>query len=251
MITLYDIPSLSPTKAWSPNTFKTRAALLFKGLQFKTEWIEYPDIAPRLQEMGVEATEKQEDGTPLYTLPVIKDDSTGQIVADSWKIAIYLDETYPDKPTLFPFGVRAPIHFFQAYFFNTAILPGRRIFVSSSFFKLNPASEGFFRRTREAEFGVKMEELAPPGPKRDEEWNAVKEGFSRVAAKYESNEKGSLPYFYGDKISYADLIVVAYLLYVRTVLGPESPEWKEVGTWDDGRWMELLELTKRCQVVDA
>lgn len=217
----------------------SRLALHFKGLQFETEWIEYPDIAPRLKEMGVEATEKEEDGSPLYTLPVIKDDSTGKIVGDSWKIAKYLDDTYPDKPTLFPFGFRAPIHFFQAYFSNTAIRPGRHIFVSESFFKLNPASKDFFRRTRETEFGVKMEDFAPLGPKRDEMWAAVREGFSRVAAKYESSEEGSLSYFYGDKVSYADLIVVAYLLYVRTVLGPECPEWREVEKWNESHWSTL------------
>ncbi len=226
-------------------------ALLFKGLPFKTEWIEYPDIGPRMKELGAEATSEREDGSPRWTLPVIKDDANGRIVADSMKIAMYLDDTYPNKPTLFPFGVRAPIHFFEAYFVNTTIVPGKPIFVSASCFKLNPTSEEFFRRAREANFGLKLEELAPPGPKRNAIWATVKAGFDTFAAKYASNGEGALPYFYGDKISYADLVVVSYLLYIKTVLGPENPEWKEMEGWNEGRWRKLFELTKKYQVVDA
>jgi len=224
---------------------------LFKGLPFKTEWIEYPNIGPRMKELGAEATDKWDDGSPLWTLPVIKDDATGRTVADSLKIAMYLDDTYPDKPTLFPFGVRAPIHFFQTYFVKTAIFPGMPIFLSESCFKLNPPSEEFFRRTREADFKLKMEEFAPPGPKRNEVWAAVKAGFDTVAVKYTSNGDGTLPYFYGDQISYADLVVVSYLLYIKTILGPDNPEWKEMEDWNEGRWMKLFELTKKYQVIDA
>ena len=89
-------------------------ALIHKGLPFKTEWIEYPDICPRMREMGAEPTGKWESGAPLYTLPVIKDDATGKVVSDSWKIALYIEDTYADKPTLFPFGVRAPVEFFES-----------------------------------------------------------------------------------------------------------------------------------------
>ncbi len=96
-----------------------------------------------------------------------------------------------------------------------------------------------------------MEEFAPPGPKRNEVWAAVKAGFDTVAVKYASNGDGTLPYFYGDKISYADLVVVSYLLYIKTILGPDNPEWKEMEDWNEGRWMKLFELTKKYQVIDA
>jgi len=270
MITLYDIPSTTLNIAWSPNTLKTRLvhcgrahnlqlmtiidprmALNFKGLPFKTEWVEYPDIGPRMKELGAEATDKWDDGSPLWTLPVIKDDATGKVIADSWKIAMYLEDTYPHEPTLFPFGVRAPVHFLQAYFSNIAILPGYKIFCSETRGRLNPRSEEFFRRTREADFNMKMEELAPPGPKRDELWAAVKEGFDKFAPKYESNGDGTLPYFYGETVSYADLVVVSLLMWIKTVLGPEHPEWKEMEGWNGGRWVRLLELTKKYQVIVA
>jgi len=222
-------------------------ALLYKGLPFKTEWIEYPDIEQRMKELGAEATDEKKDGTPKWTLPVIKDDVTGKVIADSWKIAMYLEDTFPDKPTLFPFGVRAPVHFFEAYFVSTAIIPGRKIFSSETCAKLNSPSEEYFRRTREVQFNMKMEEIAPPGPKRDELWTAVKEGFDKIASKYESNGDGTLPYYYGETISYADLVVVSFLQYIKAVLGPDSSEWKKMEGWNDGRWVKLFELTKKYQ----
>jgi len=216
-----------------------------------TEWVEYPDIGPRMKELGAEASDEWDDGTPKWTLPVIKDDATGKVIADSWKIAVYLEDTYAYKPTLFPFGIRAPVQFFQAYFANTIIPLGFKIFRPATCAMLNPSSEEFFRRTREADFNMKMEEVAPPGPKRDELWTSVKEGFDKFASKYESNGDGTLPFFYGETISYADLVVVSYLLYIKTTLGPENQEWKEMEGWNDGRWFKLLELTKKYRVIDT
>ncbi|KLO12307.1 hypothetical protein SCHPADRAFT_905209 [Schizopora paradoxa] len=205
-----------------------------------------------MKELGAEATEELGDGSPKWTLPVIHDSTTGAIIADSFKIASYLDDTYPDKPTLFPFGgIRAPILLFHTYFMQTAIAPGRPIFVSQAFFVLNPASKDYFRRTREAAFKMKIEEFAPAGPKREGIWAAFKEGLDNIASMYASNGDGTLPYFYGETISYADLIVVSHLLSIRTVLGPETPEWKVLEGWHGGRWKKLLELTKKYHEVDA
>jgi len=47
---LYDIPG-KEGKCWSPNTWKIRAALNYKKVDYKTEWIEFPDIAPKLKEL--------------------------------------------------------------------------------------------------------------------------------------------------------------------------------------------------------
>lgn len=233
------------------DNFVTRMALQLKGLPFKTVWLEYPDIGPTMKKIGAEATSKWEDGSPWYTLPVIHDSTTNKVVADSWKIALYLEDTYADKPTLFPFGVRAPVEFFEAYFTETTIKPGMRIFMSETCYKLNPPSEAFFRRTREVIYKLKIEEFAPPGPERNAIWAAVKGGFDNFAPKYTSNGDGTLPFFYGETISYADIVVASYLLWIKIVLGPENPEWKEMELWNAGRWVKLIELMKKYEIVDA
>ncbi|KAJ7483558.1 hypothetical protein FB451DRAFT_1234964 [Mycena latifolia] len=75
-IVFYDIPSTLPNKCWSPNTWKTRYALNFKGIPYKTSWVEYPDIEPLSREVGAAPTRNKPDGRPHYTLPMIHDPST-------------------------------------------------------------------------------------------------------------------------------------------------------------------------------
>lgn len=221
-----------------------RTALLFKGVPFKTEWIEYPDIEGKMKEIGAAATGSWKDGRPQWTLPVIKDDSTGKVVSDSLAIAVYLDETYPNLPTLLPFGASAPAAIYEDYFTSTAFSSVLLLLLAESNGKLNPASEAYFRRTREASYGQKIEEFAPPGPKREAAWAGFKAGLTTLSAKL-----GSKPFFFGETLSYADLELVSYLLWMKVVVGPENPEWKAVESWDGGKWAKLLALTEKYQVV--
>ncbi|TFY64395.1 hypothetical protein EVG20_g5963 [Dentipellis fragilis] len=103
---LYDIPSSLPDKAWSPNPWKARLVLNAKGIPYQTVWVEYPNIAGLCKRIGAEHTEMRPNG-PHYTLPVVQDPNTGAIVSDSFKIAQYLDKTYPDTIRLVPDGTAA------------------------------------------------------------------------------------------------------------------------------------------------
>jgi Glutathione S-transferase, N-terminal domain len=96
MITLYDIPT-TQQELWSPNTWKTRYSLNYKKLPFRTEWVEYPDIASLYKKNGIPLV-KTRQGKSVTTLPLIKDDTSGTpvFVAESFEIAKYLDKTYPD-----------------------------------------------------------------------------------------------------------------------------------------------------------
>ncbi|KAJ7574088.1 hypothetical protein C8J56DRAFT_757479, partial [Mycena floridula] len=80
-----------------------RYALNFKGLQYKTQWVEYCDIEQVSKALGAKPTDIKAR-KPLYTLPMIYDDSTGAMVTDSIAIAEYLDITYPEKSLLMPAG---------------------------------------------------------------------------------------------------------------------------------------------------
>ncbi|KAI0258200.1 hypothetical protein BC834DRAFT_912736 [Gloeopeniophorella convolvens] len=54
---LYAIPGNSVKYlAWSPNMWKARFALNYKGVPYKTGWIEFPDIAPLAQRIGAPHT---------------------------------------------------------------------------------------------------------------------------------------------------------------------------------------------------
>jgi len=223
---------------------------MYKGLPFKTEWVEFPDVAARMKEVGSVPTEKDSDGNPKYTLPVILDSSTGKVITNSIRIAEYLDDTYPNSPSLFPpiggqsTHSRAAIHILDAHFMNTALQPMRLAFIASINAVFNPRSQEYFRSAREKDFGMKLEDIAPTGSvKRKAMFIAGKEGFSKLASMYEENG-ADLPYFFGKTFSYADCIVTGFLFWMRRLLGEDSAEWKDIATWDGGRWAKLLDLSK-------
>lgn len=254
------IRTLSPTDTWLS---RRRYTLNYKGLPYKTIWIEYPDIANLCKEIGAEPTAIRPDG-PHYTLPVIRDLSTGAVISDSAKIARYLDKTYPDTPTVIPPETDS-LHAAFGYAFSQAIVgPLGPIMLPATNAQLNPVSEAFFRRTREAEvfrstrdgeldrtLGQKLEDWAPPGSeKRRKLWDDIKAGYSRIAGWLSADGRDKL-FFLGDKISYADITVAGWTVWVKRVIGPDSAEWKEFATCDGGRWAKLLEAFEKYEVVDA
>ena len=120
-ITLYDIPSSIPG-TWSAHVCKARwehcfqfrrtwyslnrdhlrAVFNYKGIPYRTEWVEVPDIEPLSKKLGINPTGQKKDGSPFYTLPAIYDPATGTAIADSFAIAEYLENTYPETPSVFP-----------------------------------------------------------------------------------------------------------------------------------------------------
>ena len=199
-------------------------------------WVEYPDIEDVLRKIGAEPSSQWADGSPQYAVPVIVDDSTNRVVSDSIKIAEYLDDAYPSLPALFPFSSRAPIHMFNDYFMSTAIQPMGLLLLSSTPRVLNPRSEDYYRRTREAKFKVKLDSVAD---KREMLMAAGQEGWTKLASLLAKNGPDT-SFFYGDTPSYADVIVTAFLLWMKTVLGPDSAEWATIITWDGKYWATLL-----------
>lgn len=43
-LVLFDLPSKDRCHCWSLNPWKTRLLFNYKGLDYTTEWVEYPDI---------------------------------------------------------------------------------------------------------------------------------------------------------------------------------------------------------------
>ncbi|KAA1474762.1 hypothetical protein DENSPDRAFT_841391 [Dentipellis sp. KUC8613] len=243
---LYDIPLSLPYKAWSPNPWKARLALDAKGIPYRTVWVEYPQIADLCKRIGAEHTQIRPDG-PHYTLPVVQDPNTGAVVSDSFKIAQYLDKTYPDTVRLIPDGTAA----FQAMFIDVTsqkiMFPMLKTFIEKIATLLNPSSSEYFRRTREAALGAKLEEIAPQGPARDAVWKEVLDGMSLVS-KWEAESKGD--FIMGETVSFADLAILGLLQWVKVMEGEESKEWKDVMNADGGRWERLYQALEKWIRVD-
>ncbi|KAJ6530958.1 hypothetical protein DFH09DRAFT_1183768 [Mycena vulgaris] len=244
-IVFYDIPSTLPNKAWSPNTWKIRYALNYKGIAYKTVWLEYPEIEPLSKEIGAAPTSNKRDGRPHYTLPMIHDPSTGTVVSDSTKIALYLDATYPDTPRLMPMGTIGLHRAFEDAG-NAAITPLYPFALPPTNARLNPASEVYFRRTREEAWGVTpFENLVPTGEKQVVEWAKLKEGFGKMDEWVRANGEGGA-YLMGEAPCFADIWMASYVLWIKLVM-PER--WEEIKEWHGGRWATLLGNMEKYESV--
>ncbi|PSR72270.1 hypothetical protein PHLCEN_2v11862 [Hermanssonia centrifuga] len=245
-IVLYDIPATDPKrKAWSPNTWKVRYSLSFKGLPYKTEWVEYPDIEPLCIKIGAPATSTKADGRPYYTLPVIYDPSTKSVVADSLNIVRYLDKTYPDTPKLLPTGTEA----FQAAFLDSA-WPSIgfhvfKIIISRTCTGLNEPSQTYFRTTREQTFGKKLEDVGG-----EEAWKELDAGLGKLDSWLSANGPGKDNLFTGDTITLSDFQVASLLTWAKVVCGEDSEDWKRLAGLQNGKWEGYLAQFEKYAAVD-
>jgi glutathione S-transferase len=92
MIKFYEsVPSSNSTCYISPNTWKTRMGFLHKGVQFETIPVTLLDVRHDL------ATRSKQSNisVPAIELP------DGKFIYDSFHIAEWLENTYPDQPSLF------------------------------------------------------------------------------------------------------------------------------------------------------
>ena len=186
-----------------------RYCLNIKGLPYKTVWVEFPDIAPLCKKLGAPGSETRRDGSQSYTVPFIYDPSTQTYVAGSDAIARYLDRTYPDTARVVPKDTEALHAAFQHSF--SGLLLGRdmlSIMIPAVHDALNPASQAYFRKTREKRFG-KLEELAPAGSeKRAKHWQGVKNAFHTIGT-WMNVDGEELLFLGGNKVCQADLGVAA------------------------------------------
>ncbi|KAF7365393.1 GST N-terminal domain-containing protein [Mycena venus] len=245
-IILYDIPSKAPGCAWSPNTWKVRYAFNYKGLAYKTVWIEYPDIADLCKKIGAEPTMIRQNGEPYYSLPVIEDPKTGAVISDSARIAEYLDATYPDTPKVVPEGTHVLQKTFMAAYDNAT---GPLIsYIMPAIAKiLRPKSEEYFVRTREASFKKKLTDMWPTGEEHEKAWKEVEAGFGKVDRWLNEPMNAGKPFVMGDVVSFADFMIGGELIWCRCGFGEESDLWKDMMKWHGGRWAKLIDSLKKYE----
>src|SRR3982074_800327 len=142
---LFELVGTDAERPFSPFCWRTRMALAHKGLGAqKVPWCftEKAAIAPHQSEK----------------VPVLLDGETS--VADSWAIAGYLEDSYPDRPSLFGgAGGRAMARMLNWWGDVTVVGGLFPLIVADIPAHLKPVDAVYFRRTREAPFGEKREEV--------------------------------------------------------------------------------------------
>lgn len=201
--------------------------------------MEFPDIEPLFKKLGIPPSTKQPDGSPYYTAPAIYDPVTGIYISDSILIAEYLEKTYPDRPPLFPNGTLGLQSAFNDGIFHNikSVVPAM---VPTILSKLNSVSSTYM---------INKHGPPPPGqPSSAEHWKAFEAGLSQVDTWYARNGGKSL-FLLGDKPSWADIVLASFLVYVKRMYGEESSEWKQVASWNGGRWEAHSAYFKNYETV--
>lgn len=144
-ILLYDLVGRDTTRPFSPHCWKVVMALAHKGLDISTvptRFLEVPAV----------------EGGVSKTVPVIRDGET--VVADSFAIALYLDEAYPDRPTLFGGeGGKAMARFIERWSQVTIHPYVTTAAIMDLHAMQDPENAVYFRQSREQRLGKRLEEV--------------------------------------------------------------------------------------------
>jgi len=214
-----------------------RYCLNYKGLPYQTIWVEYPDVASTLQSAGVPPTSRKPDGSPMYTLPAIIDPNTGTAMADSLLIAEYLDATYPDRPMLVPNGTQTLLQAFVMAVTNNISPMFRFSMLITCKEILSERSDVYMRESRNDLLqGASVEDIYPKGEEAKVEWKKLEDGMAGIGQWL-----GDRKFVMGDRISFADFILGGWLRTFKTIWGAESKQWKDIASWDGGRWGRFLD----------
>ncbi|KAH7136831.1 hypothetical protein B0J13DRAFT_560122 [Dactylonectria estremocensis] len=263
-IVLYDIATRPPAEksCCSPNPWKARLALNFKGLPYSTSWVALPDIVKVRSGLEVPPCRKFADGTDFYTLPIVKDPATGSLVGDSFDIAVYLQKTYPssgasdlfpeqtlDYAFTHPFAILVPLskasetEFTDYAKFNANVDAAFSAHVQLTVqgFPFDPATTEAVKAEWVRRAGVtRWEDFALEGEAREKMMDSFRDTLGGLAKLFSRDTSG--PFLLGTTASYADLIVGAWLRMMHATL-PES-EWDQVRSWHDGLFGRLYDATE-------
>lgn len=191
-LALYDLEG-EGGRRFSPFCWRARLALAHKGLTPEDRPIGYADI----RRIG--------DGS-FRTAPVIEHD--GRFVGDSWQIALYLDEAFPEAPPLFEAADSLALAQFVEKWLMAQIFPTLfPALVKHVHDHLKPEDQAYFRQSRESRFGATLEEMDAQG--------ARGLGAMTVALEPLRNMIRNTPFLHGEAPGYADYVAVSPFLWAR------------------------------------
>ena len=195
----------------SPFSWRIRYALAHKGVPFEVRPVRFADVD----------TIKRLTGQHLT--PVLADGD--QAVHETWDIACYLEDRFPDQPSLFGGAEGRGMARFVNVWSDTQLSPPLRRVIYADFpAVLDAGDRAYFRSTRERDLGMTLEAAC-------EQPAAKLEAFQKACAPLE-RALSLQPYVCGAAPAYGDYIVfsvfqMARLGCPRDVVAPGSA----IGDW--------------------
>ncbi len=199
-ITTYDIVTDAGAR-FSPHAWRTTLALAHKGVDIDCRKIGFTDI-PGICDGARKIVPTIEHGD--------------KVLSDSWAIALYLEDSFPDGPSLFG-GEKGKAH--AAFLNNWTSLSLHplliRIILLDIFKRLPAKDQDYFRSSREARFGMSLEAFAGQGEDAKKQLKTLLVPLSKTLEAQD---------WLGGKVpSYADYIVFGAFQWVRTTSDFDLP----------------------------
>lgn len=194
IIQLYDLAGADENFRFSPFCWRARMALAHKGLAYETIPWRYGDKAKII-------------ATGQGAVPVIVDGET--MIHDSWVIANYLEDEYPQRPLFGNAAARGAALMLKFWTERTLHPLLLRILIMDIYAAIHENDRAYFRESREKRFGMTLEQMATDSDNHREPLRAALEPL-RLTLNGQAFIGGAVPTF-------ADYIVFGALQWARCV----------------------------------
>ena len=209
---LFELVGTDEARPFSPYCWRTRMALAHKGLAAQS-------IPWRFTEKAAISPHNSEK------VPVLLDGD--KAVVDSWMIANYLEDIYPDRPSLFGGEGGRAMGRMLNWWGDIAVIGGMfPLIVADIVEHLRPVDQVYFRQSREARFGKPLEQVVA---NRDSNVESFRKGLDPMRLTLKTQ-----PFLGGAAPNYADYTVFGGFQWARAVsafalLKPDDPvyAWRE------------------------
>ncbi len=192
---LYELVGKDRTQGFSPYVWRIRMAIAHKGLDVEMVPLIFTEIADFKE-------------TEAKTVPILE--HGGKFISDSWTIANYLEENFPDTPSLFGDKTgQVYANFFNYNSFYNVLIPMFQALVYDIFQVIDPKDQAYFRSTREATLGKSLEEAAEH---QDEAIATLRRQFWPYNQILRNQ-----PYFNGYEPAYVDYIMYGLFQWAKGV----------------------------------
>jgi glutathione S-transferase len=192
---LYELVGTDVDRPFSPFCWRTRMALAHKGLDMAS----VPWRFTEREAIAAHGSEK---------VPVLIDGE--HTVSDSWAIANYLEDAYPDRPSLFGGEGGRAMGRMLNWWGDTVVIGGMfPMIVADIHNHLRPADQAYFRQSREKRFGKTLEEVAAD---RDSRVDVFRKSLDPLRLMLKTQ-----PFLGGAAPNYADYIVFGGFQWARAI----------------------------------
>lgn len=189
---LFDLAGSDPNRRFSPYCWPIRMALAHKGLAVQTipwRFIDKEAIAPSGQSK----------------VPVLVHDN--KWLFESWDIALYLEQTFPERASLFGGPQGLALSKFYCNLASVIASHVSRLILVDIYDHLTETDKLYFRTSREQRFGMTLEQVVAD---RDQKLGAFRDSLLPLRMTLKTQD-----FFGGDQPLYADYALFGVFQWAR------------------------------------